>query len=321
MVASLMEALTLTEEPRVITASEPPYEIRHTNKAWHTLTGYKFTEVVHMPNHFLQGPGTEKEELGKLKEGVSQAKHTRVRVLNYTKDGAPFYNTIECHPLRDTSGTLTHFCGVLKGEPVPDLPKLDREPPLPKRDPIQKPPESPSSSRRSKRMKGRTMLADALNNKHDAVVLTEAKEPWRILHVNQPWCEMCGYTLEVRSSPAAPLPQLPPPSPASPRPPSRGSNPPFAQPVPSLLRRSQEVEGLTNSILQGPETDREVVDALMRNVKRGEPGTATLVNYKKGGVRFVNQVSVQPLYNEQDELEQFMAMLHEVDESPAGTAS
>ena len=80
------------------------------------------------------------------------------------------------------------------------------------------------------------------------------------------------------------------------------------------------MEGLTNSILQGPETDREVVDALMRNVKRGEPGTATLVNYKKGGVRFVNQVSVQPLYNEQDELEQFMAMLHEVDES-AGTAS
>ena len=201
-----MEALTLTEEPRVITASEPPYEIRHTNKAWHKLTGYKFTEVAHTPNHFLQGPGTEKEELGKLKEGVSQAKHTRVRVLNYTKDGAPFYNTIECHPLRDTSGTLTHFCGVLKGEPVPDLPKLDREPPLPKRDPIQKPPESPSSSRRSKRMKGRTMLADALNNKHDAVILTEAKEPWRILHVNQPWCEMCGYTLEARSSPAVPLP-------------------------------------------------------------------------------------------------------------------
>jgi len=252
MVNSLLEALSITEECRVVTSADAPYEIRHTNKAWHKLTGYKFTEVAHTPNHFLQGPGTEKEELGKLKEGVSQAKHTRVRVLNYTKDGAPFYNTIECHPLRDTSGTLTHFCGVLKGEPVPDLPKLDREPPLPKRDPIQKPPEPPSSSRRSKRMKGRTMLADVLNNKHDAVVLTEAKEPYNITHVNQPWCEMCGYTLE-------------------------------------------EVEGLTNSILQGPETDREVVDALMRNVKRGEPGTATLVNYKKGGVRFVNQVSVQPL--------------------------
>ena len=30
------------------------------------------------------------KELGKLKEGVSQAKHTRVRVLNYTKDGEPW---------------------------------------------------------------------------------------------------------------------------------------------------------------------------------------------------------------------------------------
>ena len=73
---------------------------------------------------------------------------------------------------------------------------------------------------------------------------------------------------------------------------------------------------MTNSILQGPETDAQMVDQLMQSARRGEPGSATLINYKKGDVKFVNQVHVRPLYNEDDEIEQFMALLHEIDTSP-----
>ena len=76
----------------------------------------------------------------------------------------------------------------------------------------------------------------------------------------------------------------------------------------------EEVEGVPNSILHGPETDHEILTDLMSSVVRGEPTSATLVNYKKGNLRFVNQVAVTPVYNEEDELEQFMAMLHEVDD-------
>jgi len=39
----------------------------------------------------------------------------------------------------------------------------------------------------------------------------------------------------------------------------------------------------------------------------------TVVNYKKGGVRFVNQVRTLPVYDEEDELAAFMSMLSEVD--------
>jgi len=117
------------------------------------------------------------------------------------------------------------------------------------------------------------MLADALNNTSDAVVMTQAHHPYAITHVNQQWCEMCGYTLE-------------------------------------------EVEGLSNKLLQGPETDQALLDDLMSSVRRGEASSATLVNYKKGGERFVNQVKVVPVYNESEEVEQFMAMLTEVDTVP-----
>ena len=73
------------------------------------------------------------------------------------------------------------------------------------------------------------------------------------------------------------------------------------------------MEGLTNKVLHGPDTDQALLDDLMSSVRRGEPSSATLVNYKKDGERFVNQVKVVPVYNENEEVEQFMAMLTEVD--------
>jgi len=274
MVASLCEALNpLSDECRVICSGTPPYTILHTNKAWHKLTGYKFIEVAQRTNTFLQGPATEVEPLLQIQTNIRQGLPVKVKIVNYTKSGDPFCNKLEIVPLRDAHGSITHFCGVLSGEAASsDIPKLDREPLLPPL--LQQHHDSTGETnaigQASKRQKVR--LADALSNTTDAVVLTTSTPPFNITHVNQPWCEMCGYSME-------------------------------------------EVEGLTNSILQGPETDKTLVAELMSSVRRGEASSATLVNYKKGGVRFVNQVQLTPVYNEDDELEQFMAMLHEVDEA------
>jgi PAS domain S-box-containing protein len=283
MVASLSEALLLSDEARVVTTGSAPYRIVHTNKAWHRLTGYKFTEAVNCTSAFLQGPETQGENLRELSEGVASGHPVTVRLINYTKAGDPFYNTLTCNPLRDSNGQLTHYCGVLHGEPVNDreVAPIDRG--LASMPPLRPEPCSISEARlqmgaaaaggqRKRRRHGcETSLAEALNNQTDAVVMTQPHPPYAITHVNQPWCEMCGYTLE-------------------------------------------EVEGMTNSILQGPETDRVAVSELMASVGRNEPAEATLVNYKKGGVRFVNHVKVMPVYNEEEEIEQFMAMLQEVED-------
>jgi len=282
MVASLAEALMLTDDCRVITSGQAPYTIVHTNKAWSQLTGFKYLEVANKSHGFLQGPHTEREALAELKAAVATGLYSKVRILNYTKAGDPFFNTLECFPLKDKHGVVTHFCGVLTGEPVPDgsIPRFER-PVAPVVEPDAEALEAEAAAQheaerpaehRPKRHRRHVMLSEALANSKDAVVLTEAKPPYAITHVNQPWQEMCGYTLE-------------------------------------------EVEGLTNSILHGPETDTVAIDDLMNNVRRGESASATVVNYKKGGVRFVNQVQVTPVYDEDDELQQFMAMLHEVDES------
>ena len=77
----------------------------------------------------------------------------------------------------------------------------------------------------------------------------------------------------------------------------------------------EEVEGETNKILTGPETDQGCLDELLSCVRKLEPSVQTLVNYKKGGARFINQVITKPVYDENDELAAFMTLLHEIDES------
>jgi len=278
MVASLAQALALSDEPRVVTTGETPHRIVHTNKAWNELTGFKFTEVVNRTHSFLKGPATDTVTLKVLVENISRGVPHRVRVVNYDKDGNPFYNSISCYPLPDAHGVLTHFCGVLEGQSVPDgsIPPIERAALPPREHELDGEPgcsgikQEVGAPHRPKRSRRQVTLSDAVNNSYDAVVLTEPHPPYCITHVNQRWSEMCGYTLE-------------------------------------------EVEGQTNKILQGPETDQELLDDIMSSVRRGQPASATLVNYKKGGERFVNQVQVQPIFNEDEEVEQFMALLHEVD--------
>ena len=273
----------------------PPFSLA----AWNAVTGYKFTEIANQTSSFLQGPDTDKSKAKQLGNSLAAGKHTKMKLLNYNKEGEPFFNTLECFPLHDTSGTLTHFCGVIRSEPCgKGYARRLTPPPLPEPMPIgpqepqcrvslttedegaisrrttteAAPSQQGKQPKRPKRQRGQHVrLADALNNTSDAVVMTQPHPPYNITHVNQPWCVMCGYTQE-------------------------------------------EVEGLPNSILQGPDTDRSLLNDLMMSVQRGEPTSATLVNYKKGGERFVNQVTVTPVYNDDDELEQFMAMLNQVDD-------
>ncbi|EOD24604.1 hypothetical protein EMIHUDRAFT_450538 [Emiliania huxleyi CCMP1516] len=78
---------------------------------------------------------------------------------------------------------------------------------------------------------------------------------------------------------------------------------------------AEEVEGLTNKILTGPDTDSEALASLLAHVRAEEPTVQTVWNYKKGGERFLNQaaVTVLPLYDESHELAAFASILKEVD--------
>lgn len=109
----LYRAINESSNGIVITdPKRPDNPIVFVNRAYEILTGYSAQEVLGRNPRFLQGPKTDPEAREKLREAVREKKARTVTVLNYRKDGSPFWNEITISPVFDDSGNLIHFIGV-----------------------------------------------------------------------------------------------------------------------------------------------------------------------------------------------------------------
>ncbi|HET9071553.1 MAG TPA: SpoIIE family protein phosphatase [Acidimicrobiales bacterium] len=75
-----------------------------------------------------------------------------------------------------------------------------------------------------------------------------------------------------------------------------------------------EAVGRNCRFLQGPATDRAVVQEIADAVAAGEAITRTLVNYRKDGTAFWNQVAVSPVFDGDDHLVSFVGVQTDVTE-------
>lgn len=107
------------------------------------------------------------------------------------------------------------------------------------------------------------------SNDSRAIVVTDANIPFRIVHVNDSWEKLCGYSLE-------------------------------------------ECKGSTLECIQGPETDKSAITALMSQLMNGEEAGTVLTNYNKEGKRFHNRLKVGPLRNDSGDITHFVGVLREV---------
>jgi PAS domain S-box-containing protein len=86
------------------------------------LTGYGRFEVLGRNCRFLQGPDTDPASVAELGKAVREGREACVRILNYKKGGAPFWNMLTLAPLRDESGESRFLVGVqvdVTAEPAP----------------------------------------------------------------------------------------------------------------------------------------------------------------------------------------------------------
>ena len=122
-------ALLPSTESRVITEPMEPFRILHVNEVWCHVCGYDAEEVIGETCAVLQGPGTCKATLTMLKQALNYKRNFAVQLLNYTKQGRPFMNTLQVTPLVDAQGQVTHYLGVviarfLDGAGVPMEPSI-----------------------------------------------------------------------------------------------------------------------------------------------------------------------------------------------------
>jgi PAS domain S-box-containing protein len=89
-------------------------EIEWVNTAFSRITGYELAEIKgRKPGHVLQGPDTDPATVEKMRQAVHHGQACHVEVLNYTKQGRPFWHTVDIQPVRERSGRVVNFVANL----------------------------------------------------------------------------------------------------------------------------------------------------------------------------------------------------------------
>lgn len=91
---------------------EPGPRIVFVNEAFEARTGYTRQEVLGRSPRFLQGPRTQRERLDCIHQAIVRWRPVRVDLINYRKDGAPFWVDLDISPVWDASRRLTHWVAV-----------------------------------------------------------------------------------------------------------------------------------------------------------------------------------------------------------------
>jgi sigma-B regulation protein RsbU (phosphoserine phosphatase) len=106
-------ALSATAEGITIAdARRPDHPLIYVNAGFERLTGYSREDVVGQNCRFLQGAGTDANTVAEIRDALAAARECTVEILNYRKDGTPFWNRLSITPVRDHEGEVTHFIGV-----------------------------------------------------------------------------------------------------------------------------------------------------------------------------------------------------------------
>ncbi|MCX6858438.1 MAG: PAS domain-containing protein [Verrucomicrobia bacterium] len=87
--------------------------IEWVNAAFESMTGWTLNEVHGLkPGSFLQGPLTDPQVATEMGRRLSAGEGFHTEILNYRKDGTPYWVDIEVQPIKDTRGNVTHFMAI-----------------------------------------------------------------------------------------------------------------------------------------------------------------------------------------------------------------
>lgn len=75
------------------------------------LTGYPATSIIGRNCRFLSGPGTAPNSIQRIRDALNAGSSCTELLLNYKRDGQPFFNLLTILPLRDATGNLVYFIG------------------------------------------------------------------------------------------------------------------------------------------------------------------------------------------------------------------
>lgn len=110
---TIKDALSTFQQTFVVSdATKPDYPIMYASAGFFKMTGYTSKEVIGRNSRFLQGAGTDPEDVAKIRETLQTGQSYCGRLLNYKKDGTPFWNLLTIAPIKDDEGKVLKFIGM-----------------------------------------------------------------------------------------------------------------------------------------------------------------------------------------------------------------
>ncbi|KAM0346711.1 hypothetical protein ACHAPU_005426 [Fusarium lateritium] len=86
--------------------------IIYASNEFEELTGYGRNEVLAHNCRFLQGPQTDREAIARMRSSIWRNEELTELILNFRKDGTPFWNLLFLCPLLDNTGKPKFFMGA-----------------------------------------------------------------------------------------------------------------------------------------------------------------------------------------------------------------
>ncbi|HEY9623771.1 MAG TPA: PAS domain-containing protein [Crinalium sp.] len=86
--------------------------IIYANPAFLRITGYELDEVLGQNCRFLQGADTDQNTVAQIRQAIAEQREISTTILNYRKDGRPFWNELKITPIISEDGKLLYFVGL-----------------------------------------------------------------------------------------------------------------------------------------------------------------------------------------------------------------
>ncbi|MET3682735.1 PAS domain S-box-containing protein [Alkalibacillus flavidus] len=93
-------------------AKQPNNPIIYVNQAFTELTGYEPDEVIGYNCKMLQGDDTDQGTINYIRSCIQNLTPIHTEILNYRKNGEPFWNELIINPITDDSGDIPYFIGI-----------------------------------------------------------------------------------------------------------------------------------------------------------------------------------------------------------------
>jgi diguanylate cyclase (GGDEF)-like protein/PAS domain S-box-containing protein len=113
---ALLDLIEATNDAILITTADdldrPGPRIVYANPAFCTISGYTREEIIGRSPRILQGPGTCKRTLARMSVAIRAGQNCHEELLNYSKDGTPYWLDIHIVPLRNDAGKIEYFAAI-----------------------------------------------------------------------------------------------------------------------------------------------------------------------------------------------------------------